>query len=39
MIEAMVLDISSTELAELGIQWDLHRTSLSDGNWLGKRQA
>lgn len=36
MIEAMVLEISSGELAQLGVQWDLDRTSLSDGNWLGK---
>ncbi len=35
MIEAMVLEISSGALADLGVQWDLNRSSLkSDANWL-----
>jgi Flp pilus assembly secretin CpaC len=36
MIEAMVLEISSGALAQLGVQWDLDRSSLSSGNWLAK---
>ncbi|NOY79673.1 MAG: hypothetical protein GXP31_01580 [Kiritimatiellaeota bacterium] len=35
MIEAMVLEISSGALADLGVQWDLDRSTLkSDANWL-----
>jgi len=36
MIEAMVLEIASTDLEELGVQWDLDRSALSDQNWLNK---
>jgi len=36
MIEAMVLEISSGALADLGVQWDLDRSALSNGNWLNK---
>lgn len=36
MIEAMVLEIASGALEQLGVQWDLDRSSLSSGNWLNK---
>ncbi len=36
MIEAMVLEISSSSLADLGVQWDLDRSALAPGNWLNK---
>ncbi len=36
MIEAMVLEISSAALEQLGVQWDLDRSALSPDNWLSK---
>ena len=36
MIEAMVLEISSTALRQLGVQWDLQRGALSGGNLLSR---
>lgn len=37
MIEAMVLEISSQALDELGVQWDLNPDQASNGNFINKK--
>ena len=39
MIEAMVLEISSEALKELGVQWDLNKEQLGSGNYVNKHLA
>ena len=39
MIECMVLEIASGALEELGVQWDLDRSGLSEDNWFQKHTA
>ncbi|MCK5804737.1 MAG: type II secretion system protein GspD [Lentisphaeria bacterium] len=39
MIEALVLEIGSAELTELGVEWELNRGGLSKGNWLAKHSS
>jgi len=34
MIEALVLEIGSGELNQLGVEWELNRGGLSGGNWF-----
>jgi len=37
MIEAMVLEISSQSLDELGVQWDFNSARANNGNWVNKK--
>ena len=37
MIEAMVLEISSQALDELGVQWDLNPQQVNNGNYINQK--